>query len=403
MVDVRTRRDDDVRDVEAGEFMEAELPALLEASPELLATTGDLDLRPLVIMVGESSWKLERGGDGIVRVGRAGPEDRRVLVLDEAMFRDLITDQITPVGLLTSGALDLRGTGIGRLMDWWLVLRSVLDRRPVHRAGDITVEEDPRRSFTLDDDPAEIGAFLETMGHLHLRGVYDRSEMDRISTEMDEAAPTHFDGDGRSWWVTVDGGERRLVRMQGFDRRSPAAAELLADDRLSAIYAMAGSGHGQRPRSRNRIEALFKPLGVREGISDVPWHRDCSLGRHSYDCASLTVGISVTGAGPGTGQLAVVAGSHRVHCWPSLLDVGSLGLPIVPLATETGDVTVHLSCTLHMAEPPTVAERRVLYTDAVLPPPDPEAAARARRLLYERSREAAPHTISQPDPDAPGR
>ena len=41
---------------------------------------------------------------------------------------------------------------------------------------------------------------------------------------------------------------------------------------------------------------LFKPLGVTQGISDVPWHKDCSLGGHSYRCCSLTVGISVTGA-----------------------------------------------------------------------------------------------------------
>ena len=40
----------------------------------------------------------------------------------------------------------------------------------------------------------------------------------------------------------------------------------------------------------------MKPIGIVEGISDVPWHKDCSLGRHSYRCCSLTVGISVTGA-----------------------------------------------------------------------------------------------------------
>ena len=55
----------------------------------------------------------------------------------------------------------------------------------------------------------------------------------------------------------------------------------------------------------------MKPLDVVEGISDLPWHKDCSLGRHSYRCCSMTVGISVTGADAATGQLRVVAGSHR--------------------------------------------------------------------------------------------
>jgi hypothetical protein len=81
--------------------------------------------------------------------------------------------------------------------------------------------------------------------------------------------------------------------------------------------------------------------------------------------------------------------------WPSLFDAGRLDLPEVPLATETGDVTVHLSCTLHMAEPPTVRERRVLYTGFGLPAPDAEAAVANRRRL-QAARESAPLNASQP-------
>ena len=64
-------------------------------------------------------------------------------------------------------------------------------------------------------------------------------------------------------------------------------------------------------------------------------------------------------------------------------------------ATETGDVTLHLSCTLHMAQPPTTAERRVLYTSFTLPPADPEAHAAAQRKLIETARETAPTTVNQ--------
>jgi hypothetical protein len=79
--------------------------------------------------------------------------------------------------------------------------------------------------------------------------------------------------------------------------------------------------------------------------------------------------------------------------WPAL-DQPRLDLPDVPLPTEAGDVTVHLSCTLHMAEPPTAGERRVMYTDCRLPL-DPTAAAEGRRRLAA-VREAAPVTVSQP-------
>lgn len=394
-VDVRTRSDDEVVAVDAATFLGDELPDLLDASGDLLATTEALDLRPLVLQVGDGAWELHREhGHPAVRPHQGG--DVATLRLTADQLSDLVTDQVTPIGLLTAGTLDLHGTGIGRVLDWWLVLRCVLDGTPVHRPGDVGGLPPTDRSFTLDDDPAEVAGFLEQAGFVHLRGVFEPGEMAVISSDMDAAAPTYAPGDGRSWWARLADGSDALVRLQGFDERSAATARLLADERMGRIRALGGAGHELRWAGDNRIEALFKPVGVREGISDVPWHKDCSLGRHSYECCSLTVGVSVTGAGPGTGQLRVVAGSHRALCWPSLLDVGTLGLPVVPLATATGDVTVHLSCTLHMAEPPTVAERRVLYSGAALPARDRAAAAAAHRRLMATARERAPLTTSQP-------
>ena len=71
-----------------------------------------------------------------------------------------------------------------------------------------------------------------------------------------------------------------------------------------------------------------------------------------------------------------------------------LGLPEIDLATETGDVTVHLSCTTHMSQPPVDRERRVLYTGFSLPPTDPEAVAAARQRLY-RIMQSIPEGVSQ--------
>ena len=113
-----------------------------------------------------------------------------------------------------------------------------------------------------------------------------------------------------------------------------------------------------------------------EGISDVSWHKDCSMGGHSRGCCSLTVGISVTGAGRENGELGVVAGSHRANV--PVLGVDGLDLPRVPLPTRTGDVTVHCSCTLHMSRPPVSAERRVVYTGFGLAPRPGDRPRRAR-------------------------
>lgn len=414
-LDLRTRFDGATPTSDAVRALDTELPELLATSP-MVESAAHLDLRPLQITIGDRSWCLERT-DGCTSVTAVAPRTDAStgsgkstddpgapveLNTDEATFAALLDDQITPIGMMTAGALDLRNGGIGHLLDWWLILRSVLDHQPVHHRGSTDTPGDLGQSFTLDDDPELIREFLTHAGFVVLRGVYSADEMRAISADMDSAAGSYRPGDGNSWWARTSAGDERIVRMQRFDEKSPATADLLGDGRLEQIRTMGASGHvldggiasDGHALGPNRIEALTKPIGVTEGISDVPWHKDCSLGRHSYRCCSMTVGVSVTGAGAGSGQLRVVAGSHRALVWPSLLDVGSTGLPELALATSTGDVTVHLSCTLHMAEPPSVEERRVLYTSFGLPAHDPVATARAERELT-RSRELAPVNVSQ--------
>lgn len=393
-VDLRTRIDGQERAVDPVDFFDRELPGLLVERAATLAATAGLDLRPLTITVEGTSWTLGRTDDGELLVERTTEPERRHVRLDRQQLSDVVNDHLTPVGLMTSAALDMDG-GIGRFLDWWLVLRSALDDVPVYAPGAVELPADLGRSFTLDDDPAEMRAYLEAAGYLHLRGVFTPEEMQRISDDMDAAAPSYSPDDGNSWWATLDDGTERVVRMQRFEEHSAATAALLEDPRFLAIADIPQDGHAIGWASENRIEALFKPIGVSQGISDVPWHKDCSLGRHSYECCNLTVGISVTGGGATSGQLRVVPGSHRARVWPSLLDVTQLDLPDLPLPTETGDVTVHLSCTLHMAQPPTDTERRVLYTGFRLPALDDEAVRAAARRIYSKAREGAPRNTSQ--------
>ena len=157
------------------------------------------------------------------------------------------------------------------------------------------------------------------------------------------------------------------------------------------------------PDVGDSAEGLLKKIGVVEGMSDVSWHKDCSLGGHSRGCSSLTVGISVTGAGRENGELGVVAGSRRANV--PVLGVDGLDLPRVPLPTRTGDVTVHCSCTLHMSRPPVSAERRVVYTGFDLAPRpgdrpvelDPAEIRRRRAALDDNSGHL------QGEPERPGR
>lgn len=402
-LDLRTRDDaSPMAPLDPVEFLDHTLPARFAESAELVAPgLALLAPRPLVLEVVGREWTLTAGETGEAAVRPGNHPDGGHLELTAEQLDDLVHDQVTMMGLWSGGRIDIARTRLGDLQHWGVALRGAVDGVAIHTPGAVALELpdgaplDLTRSFEAGDDPAEMGRFLEAAGFLHLRGLFTRGEMEQVSRDMDAAAGRYSPEDGRSWWARTGDGESRLVRMQYFDGESDTVAAILADDRFLRLADLTGCGHIPRPHNgANRIEALFKPIGVVEGISDVPWHKDCSLGRHSYECCGMTVGISVTGAGPTSGQLRVVAGSHRALVWPALLQPG-LDLPQIDLPTETGDITLHLSCTLHMAQPPTARARRVMYTSFTLPPFDPVAATAGRRRLGA-IREAAPVTVSQP-------
>ena len=394
-VDFRTRTDADITPVDADAFFGDELPDLIASRAELAVPGAkELSPRPLAIRMGDRSWTLRLDGDTLAVV--PGDDDATaVVLLDDDGLTDLVHDVITPMGFFTGGILDMPKGRLEDFLDWGVVLRGLIDERKVHTTGDITFDDlDLNRAFTVDDDPAEVADFLGQAGFLHLASVFTEDEMNQVSADMDAAFPHYAPDDGRSWWAKTKDGENRAVRLQYFHEYSPTTTDLLGDERFLSIGRLTSDDHalGEAHMGWNVIEALVKPLGIVEGISDLPWHKDCSLGRHSFRCCSLTAGISVTGADATSGQLRVVAGSHRALIQPAFVR-RNLDLPQVDLPTSTGDVTVHLSCTLHMSQAPTDRERRVMYTGFRLP--EEEGADKTSEAKIKRIREGAYKTVSQ--------
>jgi hypothetical protein len=395
-LDARTRRDHDVRDVDVADFFDEELPALArERSHLAVPGARELAVEPFTFGTPVGDWTLAVVGDAVV-VTRGDAGAARV-ELDVDEVSRLVDDRMTPMTLVAASAVRSTRGDLGDFLDWWVVLRALIDGRPAHTAGAIGFLDrdgaplDLARSFTPDDDDAEIAHFLGEAGFLHLRGWFATDEMDEISADIDRVLPTFRPDDGRSWWARTAGGEHRAVRLQGFEQLSPTTAALVASDRFARIGRLTSDGHV----AAGTVEALEKPIGVVEGISDLPWHKDCSLGMHSYTCSGMTVGISVTGAGATSGQLAVVPGTHRVLVQPAF-HRREWGLPPRPLPTDTGDVTVHCSCTMHMSHAPRDRERRVLYTSFRLPPLDPSLAE--HQVTIRDVREGAYKKVDQPTP-----
>jgi hypothetical protein len=374
-LDRRTRRDDDRHHVTPDEFFAQEFPRLTaKYGHSVAAGMQALNAPPLTVEIEAAAWTvLQR--DDTVKAQPGYAAGALIVTLTAEQFSDWVQNQMTFNGFMVARDLRYRDGAVTDISIWdslwicllegWVVVDDKLEFLDRHGAPlDLTA------SFTPDDNPADIAHFLREAGYLHLKGWLDPEDMARIVADMDRALPHYHEGDRKSWWATVKDGTRHCVRMQEFVEHSPTTARILAGDTWLRLRKIIGDQDATADvvAEGRVIEALYKPIGVVSGPSDVPFHRDCHLGRHAYTCSGMTIGIALTPTGKDNGCLQVVAGSHRV-AMPVEIAQTRPYLPVVALPTETGDLTVHLSCTLHEATPPVFAERRVMYTGIRLAPP----------------------------------
>jgi len=398
-VDLRTRYQGDVVDMSPTDFLETGhlVPLLDTNGAEAGGYAARLGLPPLTLDV-DGELLTFAVDDGLLTVRRAG-NGALVVALDRAAFSDVIQDVASTFGVHMGGRANVVSGTLDAFVEWEPVLRCLLDGRPAYQPGSIAFKDlkgaqlELGRSFTLDDAPEEIGHFLAEAGFLHIKGVFSQAEMDAVSSELDSAIAMAERDDGASWWALTDEGGWYPSRILGFNQKSPTLRELLNTDRFASIGTFTDDRFVQRdPDVGDSAEGLLKKVGVREGISDVSWHKDCSMGGHTRSCCGLVVGLSVTGANRENGELGVVPGSHRANI--ALLGVQGLDLARLALPTSTGDLTVHCSCTLHMSRPPVSAERRVVYTGFGIAPRaadrrteiDPAEVRRQRAALNDHTR-----------------
>jgi Phytanoyl-CoA dioxygenase (PhyH) len=394
-IDCRTRRHCDLRSLGRDEVFDSLIPEALSRNAKLAARGLVYKKMPaLALTVDERSITL-RENDGVLCIEQGITPDSAVAALDESALSDLAQDWATTMGLAMNSRIKMIEGGFGHWIGWEPVFRALFDGRPVHEAGAITLldreggELDVSRSFGLNDDRDEISHFLHEAGFLHIRSVFTEDEMAAVSADLDAALLRARPDDGASWWAGDSQGVQQAVRVLFFHEQSAALTELLRDDRLGWLADITGDKLTGNSEGGGWMgaEGLVKPLDIKTGLSDLPWHKDCGQGRHSYYCNGLTVGISVTGADERSGALGVVPGSHRANVQTAGKD-DSLDLPSIKLVTQTGDLTVHCSDTLHRAYPPIDRPRKVVYTGFRQPlmqgdvveevPEEKQRAARAR-------------------------
>ena len=396
-VDMRTRPINAVGPVDPGSFFESDwCQAVARNGRQAASDAGLLELGPLAMTVDGDVWTLDPLEDTIqVRRGAASAEP--AVALDRSAFADLFCERRTAMGLIVGGRISGEPTALQAFYEWDPVLRSLLDGRPLYRPGAVTLQSlagsplDLNQRFRLGERTAEAAHFLTETGFLLLEGEFTDTEMDDIEDDLAQAVSSARVDDGTSWWATTRAGDRYPCRILDFASKSPALRALFVDSRYVAIGHMLGDGHRPGdPFGEHFVdvtaEGLLKRVDSVDGLVCLPWHKDCDRGGHSMFCAGLTIGICLTPVDEAHGGLDVMAGSHRMNIARSQIDHG-LDLPSVALHAQRGDLTVHLSCTLHRSTHPTSRERRVAYSGFALPPRtgDVHAETSQSRLRHERA------------------
>jgi hypothetical protein len=319
------------------------------------------DAGPLAFRVGERAFTYRLAATGVERVD--GVDDPVAVVsLPAAAWADFASQTRTFVNLFLAGELTFERGHFEHLADWDPVLKLVHAGIPIYDPARADLSGlDLRRTFTADDDDAELRRYLDATGFLHVRGVFSRSEMAALDAEIDRLAALARPGDDQSWWVTGEAGDEILCRLVYGGLRSAVVAAFEQDARVRRLGTLVGAAHRPAPDRMEGSAILLKVPGATSGLSNIPWHQDCGMGGHAVFCPAVGVGIQVTGANAGTGQLVLVPGSHG-QTLPYRWEERLRDVPVVAIDTEPGDVTVHVQDLTHASPQPAGAGgRRTMY------------------------------------------
>jgi ectoine hydroxylase-related dioxygenase (phytanoyl-CoA dioxygenase family) len=231
--------------------------------------------------------------------------------------------------------------------------------RPVYDADRVDLHGfDPTATFSmpvLAADADRVRAFLDACGYVLVREVFTPDEITGFLADTDVLRDEAREGDKTSWWGRDANGHTVLCRVLRAASR-PRLRALHDDPRVLALSDLASQPVAARRKGDNDgVTVLWKRPDVKEGLADLPWHRDCGMGGHALNCPTLIMTICLTDGSAEAGELRALPGSqHMTH---PTIDGTDDGAPRgVSFAVKAGDVSLHYSDVLHASMPPTSAE-----------------------------------------------
>ncbi|MGH0031465.1 MAG: phytanoyl-CoA dioxygenase family protein [Myxococcota bacterium] len=342
------------------DFHRSELPRRLAAGNGAVAARDQLE------RIGALAFRLPEGpaftyvprADGVDVVEGDAPA-KTVIEISREDWQNVVHELETAPGLLYGGKVKcLRGNAM-RFVRWEPGLRAMFQGRPIFDPQRVDLRDrdgaplDVGRTFTLDADDAEMAHFLKTAGYALVKQVFTPDEVEALRGHADRLRALAVEGDKKSWWGRNASGESVLCRVT-HGGRVPELRALLADPRLARLGALSHVPLVQRRRdhAEDVVSLLIKNPDMVEGLSDIPWHRDCGMGGHASTCPILIVSIFLWPSRPETGELKMLPGSHEASY--GFVDPNDPEAPRgVSLSADPGDVSLHYGDIMHAAPPPT--------------------------------------------------
>ena len=342
------------------EYHRHTLPALLEQGRGDLLGKQRLPVLGLSVVGTDESFSYSLGerGLGIQR----GIDNADVsIALAEKDWRGLVDDLETVPGILYGGRL---AGHTGNLMDfvrWEPALRALYTGRPIYDADhfELTDEQggalDPLSAFSLASNDGQMRAFLDAAGYLLVKAVFTEPEIAKFRAAALELARSAREGDQSSWWGKSADGDSVLCRCLKAGAH-PTLSGLYDDPRMRRLAALLPKGMMHLPaQEQDSITAIYKNPGVAEGLSDLPWHRDCGMGGHASMCPTYVLSIYLYDATPAAGQLQFLPGSQNFGFGFADASQVSYGKAVTVPACA-GDITLHIGDVMHAAPPPEGSE-----------------------------------------------
>ena len=332
------------------EFHRVSVPKLL-ADHGALAGPDVATVEPLAIRVRDDAFTYFPAA-GTVEVVEGDADAAAVAVLEPDVWSEFAHELRSCFGLMIGDVVSFDRGDFASLMRWEPALRAIWHGRPIYdeAAVQAVADLDLGRSFAPDDADG-IRDFIARTGFVHVRGVFTEPEMEAAADEIERLKAMATYDDNRSWWAKNTDGDDVCCRLIYAGERSPLLRDLAADSRIAALVALTGADVQQRQDRLDGESVVIKNPDVVEGLSDLPWHRDCGMGGHPVICPGVNVGIQVDRATEENGRLRFLPGSHTSsNHMPSKRDLERL--PVQGVETARGDITMHFGHVLHEAPPP---------------------------------------------------